>query len=152
MIWIQPNEQDLKNISAQNTYTVLLCNNTVHAVRDAQTVITAYAAFDSVSLSDDELLLRLPAETMIMYRRVNEGIRISVCDPNLNISAKTYTTKEPSRVIVKQILLKGVWNLSCKNEKLSVKHQEGNTLLTVFCQHGQPVECELHLISDNSIN
>nr|WP_083380910.1 chondroitinase family polysaccharide lyase [Bacteroides ndongoniae] len=152
MIWIQPNEQDLKNISAQNTYTVLLCNDTVHAVRDAQTGITAYAAFDSVSLSDDELLLRLPAETMTMYRRVNEGIRISVCDPNLNISTKTYTTKEPSRVIVKQILLKGVWNLSCKNEKLSVKHQEGNTLLTVFCQHGQPVECELHLISDNSIN
>lgn len=30
-----------------------------------------------------------------MYRNDNDKIILSVCDPNLNISEKTYTTKEP---------------------------------------------------------
>ena len=37
----------------------------------------------------------IPAETMVMYAKESDkGIRLSVCDPNLNIEEKTYTTKE----------------------------------------------------------
>lgn len=46
----------------------------------------------------------IPAETMVMYAAEGKkAIRLSVCDPNLNIAEKTYTTKEPSRPVRKII-------------------------------------------------
>lgn len=143
MIEIQPDEQDLKRALANDTYEVMLRNDSIHAVRDLQTGIMAYAAFESVRLPDDKLFLHIPAETMVMCKENDGAIQISVCDPNLNISAKTYTTKEPSRIIVKHILLKGIWNADVKG-KVATEYQGGNTLLTVVCQHGQPVEFRLY--------
>ena len=68
---------------------------------------------------------------------------MSVCDPNLNISEKTYTTKEPSRPIEKKLVLKGNWSIAAPNAKVSVKTGQNETVLTVICQHGQPVEFTL---------
>ena len=143
MIEIQPDEQDLKRALANDTYEVMLRNDSIHAVRDLLTGIMAYAAFESVRLPDDKLFLHIPAETMVMCKENDGAIQISVCDPNLNISAKTYTTKEPSRIIVKHILLKGIWNADVKG-KVTTEYLGGNTLLTVICQHGQPVEFRLY--------
>ena len=76
-----------------------------------------------------------------MAGKEGEGmIRISVCDPNLNIAEKTYTTKEPSRPITKKVLLKGRWTLKNPQENVRLEQQGNNTQLTVVCQHGQPVE------------
>ena len=51
------------------------------------------------------MIASIPAETMVMYaKETGKGVRLSVCDPNLNIKEKAYTTKEPSRPIYKKIL------------------------------------------------
>ncbi len=56
-----------------------------------------------------------------MYaKETGKGVRLSVCDPNLNIKEKAYTTKEPSRPIYKKILLKGRWTLKEFNGKCPV--------------------------------
>ena len=69
-----------------------------------------------------------------------EGYPVSVWDPNLNIEEKTYTTKEPSRPITKEIRLKGHWRLTSPMENVRLEQQGDQTVLTVTCQHGQPVE------------
>ena len=89
----------------------------------------------------DKVFVAIPAETMVMYAKESDkGIRLSVCDPNLNIEEKTYTTKEPSRPITKEIRLKGHWTLTSPMENVRLEQQGEQTVLTVTCQHGQPVE------------
>ena len=80
---------------------------------------------------------------MVMYRNDNDKIILSVCDPNLNISEKTYTTKEPSRIIKKQLELKGLWKPTKNSKQTEISYKANSTSLTVYCQHGQPVEITL---------
>lgn len=101
----------------------------------------AYAAFEAYQPAGDNVFAAIPAETMVMYARESDkGIRLSVCDPNLNIKEKTYTTKEPSRPITKEIRLKGHWILASPMENVRLEQRGNQTVMTVTCQHGQPVE------------
>ena len=112
-------------------------------VADNQTGITAYAAFETYSPTKDEIFLSIPAETMVMQKQAGSKLLLSVCDPNLNISEKTYTTKEPSRPIEKKLILKGKWRSTAPNNKITVHSNQTETVLIVTCQHGQPVEFTL---------
>ena len=76
-------------------------------------------------------------------KRDEERIIFSVCDPNLNIAEKSFTTKEPSRPIEKRLLIKGKWETDNQNKNITLSAKGENTLLTVICQHGQPVEFTL---------
>lgn len=140
---IQPTKEEVAAARRKAPYQVLHKDNTAHVVADAQTGITAYAAFDNYNPQNDELLSYIPAETMVMQKKVGANVLMSVCDPNLNISEKTYTTKEPSRPIEKKLVLKGNWTIATPNAKVSVKTGQNETVLTVICQHGQPVEFTL---------
>lgn len=142
MIWIQPTSEELKKQALQS-YEVLQRNNDAHIVHDYVTGITAYALFESFESQTDKLFHSIPAETMVMYRNDKDKIILSVCDPNLNISEKTYTTKEPSRIIKKQLELKGLWKPTKNSKQTEISYKTNSTSLTVYCQHGQPVEITL---------
>lgn len=145
MVLIQPSATDLDEVRKTPAYEVLQRNQTAHVVYDKKTGITAYAAFETYQPDGDKLISAIPAETMVMYmRKSDKGIRLSVCDPNLNIKEKAYTTKEPSRPIRKEICLKGHWTLAAPMENVQLEQQGENTVLTVTCQHGQPVEMLMH--------
>ena len=144
-MFIQPSATYLDEVRKTPTYEVLQRNQTAHVVYDKKTGITAYAAFETYRPDGDKLISAIPAETMVMYmREPDKGIRLSVCDPNLNIKEKAYTTKEPSRPIRKKIRLKGHWTLTVPMENIQLEQQGENTVLTVTCQHGQPVEMLMH--------
>ncbi len=141
MVLIQPSDSDLDELRKAPAYEVLQRDQTAHVVYDKKTGITAYAAFETYQPESDKLIASIPAETMVMYAKESaKGIRLSICDPNLNIKEKAYTTKEPSRPIRKEIRLKGHWTLTSPMENVQLKPQGENTVLTVTCQHGQPVE------------
>ena len=141
MILIQPSSSDLEELRKTPAYEVLQRDQTAHVVYDKKTGITAYAAFEAYQPATDKVFVAIPAETMVMYAKESDkGIRLSVCDPNLNIEEKTYTTKEPSRPIAKEIRLKGHWRLTSPMENVRLEQQGDQTVLTVTCQHGQPVE------------
>lgn len=143
MIWIEPAGKAGEAQEALGTYRVVRRDNRAHIVYDRLTGITAYAAFEETILQDDALLCNLPAETMVMRKKNGNGVRISVCDPNLNIAEKAYTTKEPSRPIVKRLEVKGNWQTATPNEAVSLSQANGRTVLEVTCLHGQPVEFDL---------
>ena len=141
MVLIQPSDSDLDELRKAPAYEVLQRDQTAHVVYDKKTGITAYAAFGTYQPESDKLIASIPAETMVMYAKESaKGIRLSICDPNLNIKEKAYTTKEPSRPIRKEIRLKGHWTLTNPMENVQLEPQGENTVLTVTCQHGQPVE------------
>lgn len=81
----------------------------------------------------------------MQVKEVDGKVRLSVCDPNLNIEEKSYTTKEPSRVINKLIELKGDWTLWKEMDHVSLERQGGRTVLYVKFQYGRDIECVLIL-------
>lgn len=141
MVLIQPSAAELDELQKTPAYEVLQRDQMAHVVYDKKTGITGYAAFEAYQPVNDQFIVSIPAETMVMYDKESDNrIRLSVCDPNLNLAEKTYTTKEPSRPIRKKIVVKGIWMLPSPQEGVQLEYEGNNTLLNVTCQHGQPVE------------
>lgn len=142
MVLIQPSAAELDELQKTPAYEVLQRDQMAHVVYDKKTGITGYAAFEAYQPVNDQFIVSIPAETMVMYGKESDNrIRLSVCDPNLNLAEKTYTTKEPSRPISKKIVVKGIWMLPSPQEGIQLEYEGNNTLLNVItCQHGQPVE------------
>lgn len=141
MVLIQPSAAELDELQKTPAYEVLQRDQMAHVVYDKKTGITGYAAFEAYQPVNDQFIVSIPAETMVMYGKESDNrIRLSVCDPNLNLAEKTYTTKEPSRPISKKIVVKGIWMLPSPQEAVQLEYEGNNTLLNVTCQHGQPVE------------
>lgn len=141
MVLIQPSAAELDELQKAPAYEVLQRDQMAHVVYDKKTGITGYAAFEAYQPVNDQFIVSIPAETMVMYDKESDNrIRLSVCDPNLNLAEKTYTTKEPSRPISKKIVVKGIWMLPSPQEGVQLEYEGNNTLLNVTCQHGQPVE------------
>jgi len=147
LVCIQPTDEELKELTTKQTYQVVQCNQQAHIVTDRLSGITGFALFEALCPTNSDLFLSLPAETLIMHRNEGNRIHISICDPNLNIREKAYTTKEPSRIIQKQLTLKGKWMLENSSNRVNTTEKDGNTILTVLCQHGQPVIFSLNRIS-----
>lgn len=147
MVLIQPNPDELNLARNKQTYQIVQKDHTAHVVFDEETGITAYAVFEDYTPLSDKLLLRIPAETMVMQKKAGKNhILFSICDPNLHIAEKSFTTKEASQPVEKKLLLKGKWEMVNSCEKVSLSSDGENTLLTVICQHGQPVEFTLKTI------
>lgn len=141
MVLIQPSAAELDELQKTSAYEVLQRDQMAHVVYDKKTGITGYATFEAYQPVNDQFIVSIPAETMVMYGKESDNrIRLSVCDPNLNLAEKTYTTKEPSRPISKKIVVKGIWMLPSPQEGIQLEYEGNNTLLNVTCQHGQPVE------------
>ena len=141
MVLIQPSAAELDELQKTPAYEVLQRDQMAHVVYDKKTGITGCAAFEAYQPVNDQFIVSIPAETMVMYDKESDNrIRLSVCDPNLNLAEKTYTTKEPSRPIRKKIVVKGIWMLPSPQEGVQLEYEGNNTFLNVTCQHGQPVE------------
>lgn len=140
MVLIQPSPKELDAARRKAPYQILHKDSIAHVVIDKQTGITAYAAFETYLPQKDELFLSIPAETMVMQKQSGSNLLLSVCDPNLNISEKAFTTKEPSRPIEKKLILKGQWKCKTLQKDVTVEVGQTETVLTVTCRHGQPIE------------
>ncbi|WP_288356987.1 chondroitinase family polysaccharide lyase [uncultured Bacteroides sp.] len=140
MVLIQPSPKELDAARRKAPYQILHKDSIAHVVIDKQTGITAYAAFETYLPQKDKLFLSIPAETMVMQKQSGSNLLLSVCDPNLNISEKAFTTKEPSRPIEKKLILKGQWKCKTLQEDVTVEVGQTETVLTVTCRHGQPIE------------
>ena len=149
-VWIQPTPQELATIRPMETYHVLQKDNNAHILYDIPTNTTAYSIFESITLEQDSIFQKLPAETMVMSKTTDNSLLMSVCDPNLNIREKAFTTKEPSRPINKAITLRKEWELTSENKHVTLEYKDHQTLLHVRCQHGIPVEFTLRLIKSRT--
>lgn len=143
-ILIQPTAGELAAAQKEPGYSILRRDRQAHIVFDRASGVTGYAAFEAVSLPEDEVVADIASETMVMRRTAEDGtLIVSVCDPDLHIKEKTYTTPEPSAPSFKTLHLRGAWSLAVPNEKVKVQSAGDVTEITVTCRHGQPVEFRL---------
>ena len=124
-------------------YTVLQADNSAHVVKDDVTGITAYVSYRGYS-SGKTLLAEAAPEVIVMERTKEDGtVVMSVCTPDLGITVKGYTTKQPSQPLVKEVTLNGAWRLKQTCDNVSLRSEGGNTVVSATCLHGQPVEFEI---------
>jgi chondroitin-sulfate-ABC endolyase/exolyase len=112
-------------------------------VKDDITGITAYISYKGYS-SSETLLAEASAEVIVMERTKEDGtVVMSICTPDLGITEKGYTTKQPSQELVRDVVLNGVWELGGSEDNVSARAENGKTYVSARCIHGQPVEFDL---------
>ena len=145
LILLRPTEKERKE--ARQSYIIKQQDCQAHIVFDKLTQVTACSFFESYQNAKADLIQQADAETLVMYKKNESDIQLSICSPNLNIEEKTYTTSQPSRPAVKQITIKGKWNSTGNPQVKLQTDKEGNTLIQATCQHGQPQEITLKPVS-----
>ena len=142
VVYIQPSNKEINRLLKKDEYEVLRKDNAAHVVKDLQTGITGYVCFEEYR--GDGLLREVTAETIVMERTTPEGeVVMSVCTPDLGITEKSYTTRQESQPIEKQLLLSGTWELTVPAAGVELTPEADATRLKVTCRHGQPVEFHL---------
>ena len=121
-------------------YKVLQADNSAHVVKDDITGITAYISYKGYA-SASTLAADVPAEVIVMERIREDGtVVMSICTPDLGITKKGYTTTQPSQPLAKTVALNGSWMLNHGGDNVTLAVENGRTIVTAVCLHGQPVE------------
>lgn len=142
VVYIQPTNKEINRLLKKDEYEVLRRDNTAHVVKDLPTGITGYVCFGAYE--GDGLVRRVSEETIVMERTLADGqVVMSVCTPDLGLTEKTYTTRQESQPIEKEVLVGDGWELAAPIPGVEASASDAGTLLKVTCRHGQPVEFRL---------
>lgn len=140
MLLVKPSGKEVKSYAKKSPYVVLQADNAAHVVKDLPTGITAYIVYKGYN-GAGTLVSSSDPETIVMERTRPDGsIVMSICTPDLGITEKGYTTSQTSQPILKKAVLEGIYRLAADNDKVTVTHDGGRTVVTAACRHGQPVE------------
>ncbi|MBV7441138.1 T9SS type A sorting domain-containing protein [Weeksellaceae bacterium TAE3-ERU29] len=144
-----PTDAQIENLKNRKTgYRIKRKDNSVHIVEDVSSNARGYAVFEAYDSQDDDYILKSDDEIMIMLLPKDESLSFSVCSPDLNIGEPSYTTANESQPVQKRITLKGKYKLSKSDSRVVLKYDnDGNTMLTVTCKDGIPVEFNLVKVS-----
>jgi chondroitin-sulfate-ABC endolyase/exolyase len=146
MIMLKPTPMEQRRWSNDPGYRILQADNQAHVVYDTISGITACASFETTTFSSG-LVRGIDAETLLMFKYLDESnIAFSVCDPSLRFPVKTNNSDNTTLngvPVTREIQLDGNWQLKQANSKVSVSQQNNQTVLSVTCQLGIPVEFEL---------
>uniref|UniRef100_UPI002583FE99 polysaccharide lyase family 8 super-sandwich domain-containing protein n=1 Tax=uncultured Alistipes sp. TaxID=538949 RepID=UPI002583FE99 len=141
-VYIQPSNKEITRFIKKDGYEVLRKDNTAHVVKDFATGITGYVCFGEYT--GEGLVRKATEETILMERTDADGqVVMSVCTPDLGLTEKTYTTRQESQPIEKEVLLDGAWELAAQYPGVTAVSHDTGTLLKTTCRHGQPVEFRL---------
>lgn len=141
-VYIQPTNKEITRLIKKDGYEVLRRDNTAHVVKDLATGITGYVCFGEYT--GQGLVRKATGESIVMERTDTDGqVVMSVCTPDLGLTEKTYTTRQESRPIEKEVLLDGAWELAAQYPGVEAVSHDTGTLLKITCRHGQPVEFRL---------
>ena len=146
MIMLKPTPAEQRRWSNDPGYRVLQADNQAHVLHDTISGVRAYVSFEAASFSSG-LVRGVDAETLLMYKYQDDSnITLSVCDPSLRLPVKTNNSDNTTLngvPVTREILLDGSWQLKQANSKVNVSQQNNQTVLSVTCQFGIPVEFEL---------
>ena len=100
----------------------------------------AYDVFSKAEKIEHGFLAGTSAATLFISQQHNEDqYSISVVQPDLNFE-QLKPIKGYSQPVSLSITLKGYWQVAEHNQVTSVQQREDQTIITLNCQHGLPIE------------
>jgi chondroitin-sulfate-ABC endolyase/exolyase len=147
MILLDATKSQIKKLKKGITeYEVIRKDEIVHIVHDRLSDARGYAIFEDFASTEDDYLEKSDKEIMIMMQPMGDKLKMSVCDPDLHLGEYIYTTPTESNPITREITLKGKFVLSDAPASVSLLHSVNNTVISVICCDGIPVEFTLSMI------
>ncbi len=142
------NEAEISNFakmtSSKPSFQILQANSHAHIVTDHITKTTGYALFSAKESLKHGLLSATSAPALIMIQKLEEKkATLSVVQPDLNF-AQLKPIDGYSRPVTLTLTLKGEWKTPKNMKVISVNYSQGNTEITLNCQHGLSTEVELY--------
>lgn len=142
MIMLKPTPIEQRRWAAEPAYQVLQADKKAHIVYDELSGVTACVSFEKTQPSNG-IFKSISAETLLMYQETENGqLTLSVCDPSLHLPVKvknSESTLQAGKTVQKQLVLEGQLELTAVNESVTVSYQNDQTVLTVDCLLGIPV-------------
>jgi chondroitin-sulfate-ABC endolyase/exolyase len=142
------NQEEISNFekitSSKPSFQILQANSHAHIVTDHITKTTGYALFSAEGSLKHGLLFSTSAPALVMIQQLDEKkAKMSVVQPDLNF-AQLKPIDGYSRPVTLTLTLKGEWKTPKNMKVISVNYSQGNTIITVNCQHGLSTEVELY--------
>jgi chondroitin-sulfate-ABC endolyase/exolyase len=128
----------------KQTFKILQANNQAHIVTDHITKTTGYALFSANEPVQHGLLSSTSAPALIMVQQLKEQeATLSVVQPDLNFP-QLKPIQGYSQPLSLTITIKGVWQVTNKSKDIRVKYLNGDSEITLKCQHGLSVQIGLY--------
>lgn len=155
MIMLKPTPPEQKRWSDDPAYRIWQSNSVAHIVHDTISRVTGYVAYE-LTQPNQGLIKQISAESLVMLLQTDDSnLVMSVCDPSLRLPEKTNNsdnTLTESVQVVKEIVLEGNWQLKNPSDEVTVSYNNAQTVLSVKCQHGIPVEFLMQKIDTSTEN
>lgn len=146
MIMLKPTPSERIGWTTTAQYQVLQADEIAHIVFDEVSKVTACVSFELTQPTDGPFK-SISKETLLMYQKNENGVlNVSVCDPSLHLPIKvrgSESTGQNGQTVQKQLVLDGRTELLNPTNAVEVLYQNGQTILTVNCCLGIPVEFKL---------
>jgi len=120
-------------------YEVLRRDDVAHILRHRQSSVSGAVFFEPCEDSHAGLVRSANRPCLVMYKPLADGLRLSMCDPDLNLTGEL-GAGVPTSV---EVAIEGVWRLSSEVEGALVDTDGEQTTVTVTCRHGVPVALQL---------
>lgn len=155
MIMLRPTLAEQRRWSDDPAYRIWQADAQAHIVHDTISRVTGYVVYQETQPIQG-IVKQISAESLVMLLQTNElNLVMSVCDPSLRIPEKTNNsdnTLTESVQMVKELVLEGDWQLINTTNKINLSYNNGQTMLSVKCQYGIPVEFEMKKIETSTEN
>ena len=149
-VYIQPTNKEITRLIKKDGYEVLRRDNTAHVVKDLATGITGYVCFGEYT--GQGLVRKVTGESIVMERTDTDGqVVMSVCTPDLGLTEKTYTTRQESRPIEKEVLLDACRTISRRGGRFPRHRNAAEDNLPPRTARGVPAQEEITIFTHNLI-
>lgn len=125
-------------------YVVRQRDSQAHIVYYPEKKTTGYALFDVAARPTNGAIVSVDLPSLVMTREVDDGLLLSVADPNFGWSWVGQNRNQASRPRPLQVTVRGQWRLdSAHQAALVTTDQSDPTVVTFVCQDGKTVEVKL---------
>ena len=151
-------EQKVK-YAASSPYAVLRADSTAHIVKDLESEIIGCAAFETTSV--DDIIISL-SPSVLMYRKENDGLFISVSNPDLalytgesdeifdengkrkerSVYGRSWVTN-PAHPTTVEIVLNGEWKVEGECD-FTIEYESGKTIIKIKTRECRTENIELN--------
>ncbi len=125
-------------------YVVRQRDSQAHIVYYPEKKTTGYALFNVATRPTNGAIVSVDLPSLVMTREVDDGLLLSVADPNFGWSWVGQNRNQASRSRPLQVTVRGQWRLdSAHQAALVTTNQSDPTVVMFFCQDGKTVEVKL---------
>ncbi|WP_426359294.1 chondroitinase family polysaccharide lyase [Pseudocolwellia sp. HL-MZ19] len=126
------------------SYKIVKADDQSHIVTDNESDMTGYTIFSVDKPINYGLLLASSDPALVLIEQKEENsITLAATQPDLHFD-KVHPIQGFSQPVLLKLTIKGLWKLSDVNVNIAtLQHRQGNTEITLKCQHGLSVKVVL---------